>query len=87
MNRSLNALFLILIIIFFFNIYKYYISNENLKVKDFNRNNIDKIINKNVSDLKVLYTDTNNVIEFNNSLSNIIGNEKPRSFWDLLKSK
>ena len=58
-----------------------------MKVKDFNRNNIDKIINKNVSDLKVLYTDTNNVIEFNNSLSNIIGNEKPRSFWDLLKSK
>jgi hypothetical protein len=87
MSKILNIFFLILIITFFTCSYVYYTSNKNIKIKDFNRINIDKIINNKISNLPVLENDTNDVIEFNNSLSNKINNEKHRSFWNLLKSK
>jgi DNA-binding ferritin-like protein len=87
MPKVLNILFIILILFFLISTYKYYISNKNLKAKDFNRNNIDQIISEKIDDLPILIDDTNNVIEFNNSLSDKITNDKPRSFWNLLKSK
>ena len=87
MQKILNILFIIIIIIFFLNTYKYYSSNKNLKVKKFNRNNINKIINEKIINLPILTNDTINVIEFNNSISEGAGNNKPRSFWNLLKSK
>ena len=34
-----------------------------------------------------LKNDTNNVIQFNDGFSNKIKDDKPRSFWNLLKSK
>ena len=71
--------------IFFFNIYSFYSSNKNLESKEFNRNNIDQIINKKISNLPILKNDTNNVIEFSDVLSNEIKKDKPRSFWNLLK--
>ena len=46
MSKILNILFLLLTLIFFFNTYKFYSSNKNLKLKEFNRINIDQIINK-----------------------------------------
>ena len=73
--------------IFFFNIYSFYSSNKNLESKEFNRNNIDQIINKKISNLPILKDDTNNVIEFNDGFSNEIKNNKPRSFWNLLRFK
>ena len=87
MRKILNLLFTVLILIFFLNTYKFYSSKNNLKIKSYNRNNIDHIINEKISKLPILPNDTNNVIEFNNSLSNEIKNDKPRSFWDLLKLK
>ena len=87
MNKILNLLYLILILIFFLNIYIYYSSNKNFKVKDFNRNNINKIIDNKITNLPILLGDTNNVIIFNNSISEKIKNDKPRSFWNLLKNK
>ena len=40
------------------------------------------------SGLPILKNDTNNIIEFNNSLENEIDKyEKKRKFWDLLKNK
>ena len=87
MIKVLNILLIILILIFSLSIYKYYASNKNLKTIDFNRNNIDKILNKKISNLPILTNDTNNIIEFNNSLSEELTNDKPRSFWNLLKSK
>ena len=87
MTKVIN-LFLILIILFFFlTIYNYYSSKKNLEVRDFNRNNIDEIINKKITNLPVLKNDTNNVIEFNDGISSEIKNDKPRSFWNLLKSE
>ena len=87
MQKIISILFLILIIIFFGSTFKYYSSNKNIKNKEFNRNNIDQILNDKISNLPILKNDTDNVIEFNDGFSNQIKNDKPRSFWNLLKSK
>ena len=87
MHKIFNILFASLILTFFWCTYLYYSSNKNLKVKEFNRSNIDQIIKEKISNLPVLTNDTANIIEFNNSISEEINNDKPRSFWNLLKSK
>ena len=87
MQKILSIFFLILVIIFFGSIFKYYSSNKNIKNKEFNRNNIDQILNDKITNLPILKNDTDNVIEFNDGFSNEIKNDKPRSFWNLLKSQ
>ena len=59
----------------------------NIESKDFNRKNINEIINQKISNLPILKNDTNNVIQFNDGYSNQIKKDKPRNFWNLLKSK
>ncbi len=85
MKKIINIFFLLSVLIFFLSTYKYYSSKNNIKNKDFNRNNINNIISAKVSNLPVLQNDTNNVIEFNDGFSNRIKNDKKRSFWNLLK--
>lgn len=85
MIKIVNTFLILTVMVFFFITYKYYSSNKNIEAKDFNRNNINEIINKKISNLPVLLNDTNNVIEFNDGFSDEIKNEKPRKFWDLLK--
>ena len=87
MQKFLSIFFLILVIIFFGSTYKYYSSNKNIKDKVLNRNNIDQILNNKISNLPILKNDTDNVIEFNDGFSNEIKNDKPRSFWNLLKQQ
>jgi len=87
MQKFVNIFFLILVIMFFGTTYKFYSSNKNIKDKEFNRNNIDQILNDKISNLPILKNDTDNVIEFNDGFSNEIKNDKPRSFWNLLKSQ
>lgn len=87
MSKIINILFLILILLFYFFTYKYYSSQKNIGAKDFNRKNIDKIINQKILNLPILKNNTNNVIQFNDGYSNEIKKDKSRSFWDLLKSK
>ena len=87
MYRILNTLMILIIIIFTFTIYKYYSSNKNIDAKNYNRKNIDQILKEKIIDLPVLKNDTNNVIEFNNSLNDGIEENKKRSFWDLLKKQ
>jgi len=87
MQKIISIFFLILVIIFFGSTFKYYSSNKNIKNKEFNRNNIDQILNDKISNLPTLKNDTDNVIEFNDGFSNEIKNDKPRSFWNLLKSQ
>ena len=87
MAKVINIFFLFLILAFFTTTYKYYSSKKNIEAKYFNRNNIDKIINAKISNLPILKNDTNNVIKFNDGFSNEINNDKPRSFWNLLKSE
>ena len=87
MTRLINIFLLLLILTFFLIIYKVYSSKKNIEVKNFNRNNIDEIVNSKISNLPVLKNDTYNVIEFNDGFSNKIKDEKSRSFWNLLKTK
>ena len=84
--KILNTIMILLIISFLFLIFNYYSSNKNMNEKKYNRQNIDKIMKEKISNLPVLLNDTNNVIEFNNSIQDNT-NEKKRSFWDLLKYK
>ena len=84
--KVLNTIMILLIISFIFLIFRYYSSNENLSEKNYNRQNIDEILKEKISDLPVLLNDTNNIIEFNNSIDDNIS-EKKRSFWELLKSR
>jgi len=85
MKKVIHIFFLSIVIVFFFNTFKYYSSDRNIEAKVFNRNNIDQIIKTKVSNLQILDNDTNNVIEFNDGSSNEIENDKRRSFWNLLK--
>ena len=87
MYKIINLFFVIIVFLFFFNIYKYYSSNKNIKNINLNRSNIEEIIKTKISDIPILKNDTNNVIEFNDSFEEEIKNNKKRSFWDLLKSK
>ena len=84
--KVLNFIMILLVISFIFSIFKYYSSNKNMTEKNYNRNNIDEILKEKISDLPVFSNDTNDVIEFNNSIEDTT-TKKKRSFWDLLKSK
>ena len=85
MYKVLNIFMILLICIFTFFILKYYSSNKNLNNKNYNRSNIDQIINEKTNNLPKLENDTNNVIEFNDSFDKEINNNKKRNFWDLFK--
>ena len=87
MIKIFNIIMFLLIIIFILSIYNYYSSNKNIDAKNYNRKNIDRILKEKIFDLPVLKNDTNNVIEFNNSLKDGIEENKKRSFWDLLKKQ
>ena len=87
MTKAINLIFLLLVFVFFILTYRYYSSNKNIEAKDFNRSNINEIINTKVSNLPVLNNDTSDVIEFNDGYSNKIKDDKPRSFWNLLKTE
>ena len=84
--KLFNTVIFFIFIIFFVIIFKYYSSSKNMNEKNQNRLNINEIIKEKISDLPVLPNDTNNIIEFNNSLEDTT-NEKKRSFWELIKDK
>ena len=84
--KFFNTVIFLIFIIFFVIIFKYYSSSKNMNEKNLNRLNINDIIKEKISDLPVLLNDTNNIIEFNNSLVDTT-NEKKRSFWELIKDK
>ena len=85
MYKVFNFFMILLICIFIFLIFKYYSSNKNLSNKNYNRLNIDQIINEKINNLPILDNDTNNVVEFNDSFDDEINNNKKRNFWDLFK--
>tara|TARA_B100001989_G_scaffold244932_1_gene214191 strand:+ start:819 stop:1076 length:258 start_codon:yes stop_codon:yes gene_type:complete len=85
MIKVFNIVMLLLAIIFILSTYNYYSSNKNVNAKNYNRENIDRILKEKIIDLPLLKNDTNNVIEFNNSLKNDTEENKKRNFWDLLK--
>ena len=84
-HRMLAYSLFFLVLLFFFFVSKYYSSNININSKNMNRSNINNILKEKISDLQVLSNDTNNVIEFNDGLSNKIKDGKQRSFWNAVK--
>ena len=85
MYKFINLFFLIIVFLFFFNVYKYYSSNSNIKNINLNRLNIEEIVKTKITKIPILKNDNDNVIEFNSSFSDEIKDNKKRSFWDLLK--
>ena len=70
---------------FFLIVFNYYFSDKNKDLVINNRSNINKNTFTNVSELPVLYNDTNDVIEFNSGLDDSNKQNFKRNFWDLFK--
>ena len=87
MYKIINILLFCLVVSFFYTSFRYYSSNVNINNKNYIRSNINQILREKVSDLPILSNDTDNVIEFVNSIENEIIDDKKRSFWNLLKKK
>ncbi len=87
MYKVLNIILLLIVLFFIVGVYKYYSSIKNIKLTNFNRININIILEKKIKDLPVLINNTNNVIEFNDISNSFIEDDKKRSFWELLKTK
>jgi len=85
MYKLINLLLIIIVFLFFFYTLKYYSSNKNIKKINLNRSNVEEILRTKISNLPILKNDTNNVVEFNSSISEEIKDNKKRSFWNLLK--
>ena len=85
MIKAFNILMVFIIFVFILSISNYYFSKKNINSKNFNRSNIDQILKEKITDLPILFNDTNNVIEFNNSIESETDIKKKRSFWDLIK--
>ncbi len=87
MHKILNISMFLVIVVFILGIIKFYASNKNISMKNYNRVNIDQILKEKITNLPVLENDTSNVIEFNDSFDNEMLDKKKRSFWDLFKNK
>ena len=87
MYKALNVLMLILVIFFIVNIFMHYSSKKNINAKNYNRLNANQILKEKISNLPILANDTDNVIEFNDSIDSQFKDRKKRSFWDLLNNK
>ena len=85
MIKAFNIFMVFIIFVFILSISNYYFSKKNINSKNFNRSNIDQILKEKITDLPILFNDTNNVIEFNNSIESETYIKKKRSFWDLIK--
>ncbi len=85
MYKIINLFLIIVVILFFFNTYRYYSSDKNIKNINQNRSNIEAILKSKISNIPILKNDTDNVIEFNSSFSEETQDKKKRNFWDLLK--
>ena len=84
MYKFFNVLMFLLVIFFTLAVFDFYFSNKNLRLKDYNRSNIDLILKEKIIDLPILANDTNNIIVFNDSFNEEKNNEKKRNFWELL---
>ena len=85
--RIVNILLFLIVITFYFFIYRYYFSENNIKNIENKRVNIEIDLIKKTTNLPILKNDTSNVIEFNSGFNEQINESKPRSFWQLLKIK
>tara|TARA_B100001559_G_scaffold180704_1_gene151222 strand:- start:194 stop:454 length:261 start_codon:yes stop_codon:yes gene_type:complete len=81
----IKFLILALILSFFMTTYNYYISEKNIDTIKNNRKNQEINSLRNISNLPVLFNDTDDVIEFNSGFNNSNEQKFKRSFWELFK--
>ena len=80
------SIILVLVFMFFFLIFKEYMSENNIKKINKNRNNASKQVVEKTLDLDILINDTSNIIEFNSEFDANINIKKKRKFWELIKN-
>ena len=86
MIKNVSKFFiLVLIIIFFFTVFKYYISEQNIDLVKSQRKSFETLSQKKINNLPVLPNDTNNVIEFNSGFEETNQQNYKRNFWELFK--
>ena len=86
MSKITDIILISLTIFFIFIIFEYYSSQKVINIKTRERANIEQILKEKSIRLPILSNDTENVIEFNNSIKDQLNDEKKRSFWELLKN-
>ena len=85
MFKELKYLFYLLVIfLFIFFISKYYFSDQNKKKSYRSLNSIDQNIEKHSTNLQILKSDTEDIIDFVETYKD--QNKKKYSFWELLTS-
>ena len=86
LNKTKSIVIFLLLILFFFLVVFRYFSEENKNIINSNRADSLKNIEKTISKIPLLKSDTENIIEYP---SINVENEKvkKRSFWNLLKKK
>ena len=83
-KNFVSILIFLFIFLFIFFIISTYVSESNKKKINFNRKNIYSKIEDNLTTLRLLKNDTQDVIEFNSGYE--IDNKKiKRNFWNLFK--
>jgi len=83
MIKELKYLFFVIIILLFiFFVFRYYISDENKKKSYRSFQILDDKIENYISNLPLLKSDTNNIIEYVEN--NVYQNKKTYHFWNLL---
>ena len=83
-RNILNVVIVIFIFFFLFFVISTYLSDKNVSKIKSNRLIVEENIEKSLTNLPVLESDTKNVIEFNSGYSEDNSKIK-RNFWDLFK--
>ncbi len=88
MKDTIKAIFYsISIVIFIIFIVTFYFSEENKRHTNKIRTQYLERINNYLGELPLLVNDTDNIINFNNSLNKSKKNKIKRKFWELIENK
>ena len=86
MLKNFISIFISSIIIsFFYFVFYNYFSEKNKNNIALNRLDTNKDLSNEISNIIVLDSDTDNVIEFNYGYNDNNNNKNKRKFWDLIK--
>ena len=80
-----NVVYLLTIFFAIFFVTKFYLSENNIKRSNKVILQHQKELDNKFSDLPIIESDTNNIIEYTNEIEKF-KNKKQRKFWDLFKT-
>tara|TARA_B100001245_G_C22798391_1_gene384890 strand:+ start:480 stop:740 length:261 start_codon:yes stop_codon:yes gene_type:complete len=85
MNSLKKSLYLISIFLFLIFVIKYYFTNQTSNILKITNIDYQLKLKKKILNLPYLKSDTENIIDFDNTVNNLDNEKKKRKFWDLLK--